>query len=83
MYLEYLEHLKCMAHGGMKSTGVHYTGMCGTGLAGAGSETGVYLKYLKLCLKLYRKLNIYLTHIPNLLFKFEMPRLSVAFNMPA
>ena len=54
-----------------------------TGLADAGSETGVYLKYLKLCLKLYRKLNIYLTHIPDLLFKFEMPRLSVAFNMPA
>ena len=56
--------------------------MCDTGLAGAGSETGVYLKDLKLCLKLCRKLNISLTHIPDLLFKFEMPRLSVAFNIP-
>ena len=49
----------------------------------AGSETGVYLEYLKLCLKLYRKLSIYLTHIPDLLFKLEMPRRNVALNMPA
>ena len=34
---------------------------------GAGSKTGVYLEYLKLCLKLYRKLSIYPTHIPDLL----------------
>ena len=79
----YLEYLKCRAHGCMKSTWVHYTWRWGTGLPGAGSETGVYLEYLKLCLKLYRKLSIYLTHIPDLLFKFEMPRLNVAFNMPA
>ena len=34
---------------------------------GAGSKTGVYLEYLKLCLKLYRKLSIHLTHKPDLL----------------
>ena len=49
--------------------------MCDTELADAGSETGVYLKDLKLCLKLYRKLNIYLTHIPDILFNFENPDL--------
>ena len=69
--------------GCMKSAWAHHTWRWGTGLPGAGSETGVYLEYLKLCLKLYRKLSIYLTHIPDLLFKFEMPRLNVAFNMPA
>ena len=31
----------------------------------------MYLEYLKLCLKLYRNLNIYLTHIPDILFNFE------------
>ena len=65
----YLEYLKCMAHGCMKSTGVHYTWKCGTGLPGAGSETGLYLEYLKLCWKLYRKLSIHLTHIPDLLIR--------------
>ena len=36
---------------------------------GAGSKIGVYLEYLKLCLKLYRKLSIHLTHIPDLLIE--------------
>ena len=31
----------------------------------------MYLEYLKLCLKLYRNLNIYLTHIPDILFNLE------------
>ena len=31
----------------------------------------MYLEYLKLCLKLYRNLNIYLTHISDILFNFE------------
>ena len=35
------------------------------------SVPGVYLEYLKLCLELYRNLNIYLTHIPDILFNLE------------
>ena len=31
----------------------------------------MYLEYRKLCLKLYRNLKIYLTHITDILFNFE------------
>ena len=46
--------------------------MCDTGLADAGSETGVYLKDPKLCLKCTNVEHIP-DHIPDLLFKLEMP----------
>ena len=36
-------------------------------MPGAGSKTGGYLEYPKLCLKLYRKLSIHLTHLPDAL----------------
>ena len=57
-----------------ESTWVHYTWVCGTGLHMRGCrelevKTGVYLEYLKLCLKLYRKLSIHLTRIPDLLIE--------------
>ena len=37
----------------------------------------MYLEYRKLCLKLYRNLKIYLTHITDILLNFGKPRLSV------
>ena len=48
---------------------MHYTWVCGTGCQELEVKTDVYLEYLKLCLKLYRKLSIQLTHIPDLLIE--------------
>ena len=66
----YLEYLKRMAHGCMKGAHECITHGCvAHGCQELEVKTDVYLEYLKLCLKLYRKLGIQLTHIPDLLIE--------------
>ena len=66
----YLEYLKRMAHGCMKGAHECITHGCvAQGCQELEVKTGVYLEYLKLCLKLYRKLSIHLTQIPDLLIE--------------
>ena len=66
----YLEYLKRMAHGCRKGAHECITHGCvAQGCQELEVKTDVYLEYLKLCLKLYRKLSIHLTHIPDLLIE--------------
>ena len=66
----YLEYLKHMAHGCREGAHECITHGCmAQGCQELEVKADVYLEYLMWCLKLYRKLSIHLTHIPDLLIE--------------